>query len=209
MNTPVNLYVSDIKSDQTVKTHFYETVKLIDNRKNSVLAPRQEDCSNHQRISNFGYNRSLLPKINPLQQKKKNDSVLSVPVTHDKNKKALLPVLNSTIPGQFLLAEPRSQHCISFLAQATGYGSIFEPQQSKVVKNPIKIVNEAKIHKVDTSMKILNSSKVLDVSFSSVEEPGKLKMSFLSAPNDGFQQLISNKSNDQVIRSKSSNVNQL
>jgi hypothetical protein len=68
------------------------------------------------------------------------------------------------------------------LAEATGYGSIFEPQQSKVVNNPIKIVNDAKIHKVDTSMKIQNPSKVLGVSFSTVEAVGTLQKSSQRAP---------------------------
>ena len=56
------------------------------------------------------------------------------------------------------------------MAQATGYGNIFEPQQSKVnnIKNPINIVNEVKIHKADTTIQIQNLSKVLGVSFSSV-----------------------------------------
>jgi hypothetical protein len=95
------------------------------------------------------------------------------------------------------------------MAQATGYGNIFEPQQSKVnnIKNPINIVNEVKIHKVDTTIKIQNLSKVLGVSFSSVEDGGKLQKSSERAANSVFQHLISKESNDQVIRSKSSNVN--
>jgi len=43
MNHHVNLYVTDRKRDQSEKTHFNQTAKLLDNGNNSVLAPRQAD----------------------------------------------------------------------------------------------------------------------------------------------------------------------